>query len=148
MRKVVVLLALLSACASGPPSPAALDTRNESCGWCRMTVSDARSAAQIVAPSEEPRFFDDIGCLAHYIQATPTVPKGSVAYVADHRTKAWVRADAALYTLVTSTATPMGSHLIAHASAESRDADADTKGGSARTVTDVFGAKGPPRGEP
>ena len=31
---------------------------------CRMAVSAAGVAAQVVAPGEEPRFFDDIGCLA------------------------------------------------------------------------------------
>lgn len=144
MRRAPALLVLLSACAAGPPAPAVLDTRNESCGWCRMTVSDARFAGQIVAPSEEPRFFDDIGCLAHYVEAAKALPQGAIAYVADHRTRAWTRADAALYTLAPSVGTPMGSHLMAHADALSRDADPDASGGSARTATDVFGPGGPP----
>jgi len=49
--------------------------------------------------------------------------RGAVLYVADHRTKAWIRADAAVFTAVASLATPMDSHLIAHADAASRDAD-------------------------
>jgi copper chaperone NosL len=111
-----------------------------------MAISEARFAGQIVAPSEEPRFFDDIGCLGHYVAGSKTLPPGAVAYVADHRTKAWVRADGALYTVVASLATPMGSHLIAHADAASRDADPDAKGGSPRTPAEVFGPGGPPGG--
>jgi copper chaperone NosL len=148
MKRALALTLLLAACASGAPGPETLDTKSESCGWCRMAVSDARFAGQIVAPSEEPRFFDDIGCLAHFVAGAKTRPAGTVAYVADHRTRTWVRADAALYTEVASLATPMGSHLIAHADAASRDADPDAKGGTPRTPSEVFGPGGPPGGAP
>src|SRR5262249_46857086 len=113
---------------------------------CRMAVSEARFAAQIVAPFEEPRFFDDVGCLGRFVEGAYRLAPGAVAYVADHRTRAWVRADAAVYTLVPSLATPMGSHLLAHADAASRDADPDAAGGSPRSATQVFGPGGAPGG--
>jgi copper chaperone NosL len=147
MKRALVLAALLAAaCASGPPAPAGLDTKNDTCAWCRMAVSEARFAAQLVAPSEEPRFFDDIGCLAQHLAAQKALPAGAVAYVADHRTRAWVRAGAAVYTNVAALSTPMGSHLLAHADAASRDADADATGGTPRTLAEVFGPGGPPGG--
>ena len=148
MKRALALAVLLAACASGPPPPAVLDTKNETCAWCRMAISEARFAGQIVAPSEEAKFFDDIGCLAHFIAGAKARPGSAVTYVADHRTRTWVRADAALYTEVASLATPMGSHLIAHADAASRDADPDAKGGTPRTLADVFGPGGPPGGAP
>ena len=123
-------LLALGACGGGPLGPAELDTRNDPCSWCRMGVSDRRFAAQLVAPSEEPRFFDDIGCLASYLKGR-TPPTGAVAFVADHRTKSWVPASGAVYTRVGGIATPMGSHLVAHADAASRDADPDARGGVA-----------------
>jgi len=144
MKRALLLTIVLAACASGPPAPAALDTKNESCAWCRMAISEARFAGQIVAPSEEAQFFDDIGCLAHFVAGLKTRTPGAVAYVADHRTRTWVRAGAAVYTEVTSLSTPMGSHLIAHADAASRDADPDAKGGRPRTAAEVFGPGGPP----
>jgi copper chaperone NosL len=154
MKRVLLLTVLLAACtaatngvsgcASGPPPPAALDTKNESCAWCRMAISEARFAGQIVAAAEEPLFFDDIGCLAHFLAGAKERPAGTVTYVADHRTRSWVRADTALYTEVATLATPMGSHLIAHADVASRDADPEAKGGSPRTAAEVFGAGGPP----
>jgi copper chaperone NosL len=145
MRRLLALTALSAACVTGTPAPAALDTRNDACSWCRMAISETRFAGQLVAPSEEPRFFDDIGCLGHYVGASK-LPAGTVAYVADHRTKAWLRAGAALYTSVPSLATPMASHLMAHADAASRDADPDATGGTPRTPADVFGPGGPPGG--
>ena len=127
-------------CSEGPPPPAPLDTRNEWCGSCRMAVSDARLASQLVAPSEEPKFFDDLGCLARYLRATKAPPPGMRAYVADHRTKAWVSAADAVYTRVPGLETPMASHLLAHADDASRDADPDARGGTSVTPIDVFGA--------
>jgi copper chaperone NosL len=136
---------LLSACQGGPLEPAALDTRNEACASCRMAVSDGRFAAQLVAPGELPRFFDDLGCLAAFVKAG-RAPKGALAFVADHRTKAWVRADRAAFCRVPGLATPMGSHLVAHASAASRDQDPDARHGAPVSMGEVFGPAGPPVG--
>lgn len=126
----LLLLLSIAGCGGGPVGPADLDTRNESCGWCRMGVSDRRFAAQVVAPSEEPRFFDDLGCLESYLAGTK-LPPGAALFVADHRTKEWVPAARAVYTRVAGLSTPMGSHLLAHADAASRDADPDARGGTA-----------------
>jgi copper chaperone NosL len=143
-RYPAAIALLLAACAQTAPRPAALDTKNEQCASCRMAVSDARFAAQLVAPSEEPRFFDDVGCFRDYLKAMKTQPAMAAAFVADHRTKAWVAASEAVYTRAPSLETPMGSHLIAHADAASRDQDPDARGGVAMTFHDVFGPGGPP----
>jgi copper chaperone NosL len=113
-----------------------------------MAVSDVRFAAQLVVPGDDARFFDDIGCLADYLRAKRDLPKGSLAYVADHRTKAWVEAGAAAYTKVSGLDTPMSSHLVAHADAASRDVDSVARGGVRLSSADVFGAPGLPRRTP
>lgn len=146
-RPALLLAATLLAggCASGPPEPATLDTGNEACASCRMAVSDARFASQVVAPGELPRFFDDLGCLAESLRREKT-PAGAVAYVADHRTKAWIRADRAAYTRNPGLETPMSSHVIAHADPGSRDQDPDSKGGTPVPLAELFGPQGPPTG--
>ena len=143
-RLALALAILLAGCSKGPALPAQPDTKHDACGWCRMAVTDLRFAAQLVAPSEEPRFFDDIGCLATFLKAGGAPAKGQVAYVADHRTKQWVRASAALYTKVPGLLTPMNSFLVAHADAVSRAADDAAKGGTSMTVIQVFGPNGVP----
>jgi copper chaperone NosL len=109
-------------------------------------VSDAHFAAQLVAPSEKPRFFDDIGCLATFLKSGGAPAKGQVAYVADHRTKQWVPAASAIYTKKPTLATPMSSGILAHADPPSRDADSDAAGGTSLTVRDLFGPAGVPEG--
>lgn len=138
-RASFIPLLVVAGCAAGGPEPAPLDTRNESCATCRMVVSEARFAAQVVAPGELPRFFDDLGCLSAFLKAG-RAPAEATVFVADHRTRAWVRADAAVYARVPTLATPMGSHWIAHADAGSRDGDAAARGGTPVTPRDVLGA--------
>lgn len=141
----LLTVTLLTACAGGLPQPAALDTRNTECAHCRMIASDVHFAAQIVAPGEEARFFDDIGCLRDYLKASPALASESVAYVADHRTAEWVAAADAVYTRVTGLNTPMDSGVVAHADSASRDADAAARGGASVSVSELFGPSGPPR---
>lgn len=134
-----LLLAIATAsCTSGALEPAPLDTRNEACAACRMAVSEARFAAQIASPGELPRFFDDIGCLASFVKAG-RAPADAVAFVSDHQTGAWVRAADALYTRVPGLATPMGSRLVAHATAASRDRDPVARGGAPVPAAELFG---------
>ncbi len=113
-----------------------------------MAVSDARFAAQLAAPGEEARFFDDVGCLRDYLRKRPRLPAGTVAFVADHRTREWVRAGLAVLTRRDSLETPMASHLIAHASLASRDADPAAAGGTPVSSGEIFGPAGPPDGKP
>ena len=135
-KAVALLLGGLLACSAAPPQPAELDARHDACATCRMVVSDQKFAAQVVAPGAEPAFFDDIGCLATYLDGTQ-LPEGALAFVADHRTAEWVRADAAVFTRVASLDTPMGSHIVAHASEASRDADQLAQGGEPMGRGDV-----------
>jgi copper chaperone NosL len=113
-----------------------------------MAVSDVRFAAQLAAPGEEARFFDDVGCLRDFLHEGGDLPPGTVAWVADHRTRAWVPAAAAVYTRVPSLQTPMGSHLVAHADTASRDADPDVAGGTPLGSSDVFSPAGLPQDPP
>jgi copper chaperone NosL len=137
----------LAGCGRGRPAPAPLDTRHDACAHCRMAVSDARFAAQLVAPREEPRFFDDVGCLRDWLRASPPLPRGAVAYVADHRTKEWGRAAAAAYARAPGVSTPMGSHLLAHRDPASRAADPAAAGSTPLDAAAVFGGP-PPDGAP
>jgi copper chaperone NosL len=138
MRSIVVLALLLAlGCGGRHLTPAALDTSNEPCRHCRMIVSDARLAAQIVAPGEEALFFDDIGCLRNYLQSTRPAAD-AVAFVADHRTSDWMRAVDAVYTRSRTLSTPMGSGLLAHRDAVSRAADPAAQGGEPLTWKTAF----------
>jgi len=130
MRNFALFVAAIATTACGvAPNPAALDPRADACTTCRMIVADRHFASQIVAPYEEPRFFDDFGCLQRYLERTE-LPRGAAIFVADHRTGAWISADAAVYSRSVTGTAPMGSPIMAHVSAASRAADPDAAGGA------------------
>jgi copper chaperone NosL len=129
-----------AACRSGVPPPATLDTRNEQCRFCSMVVSSRFFAAQVIAPGEEPKFFDDLGCLAGWLKDHPLAQDATV-YVADHRTGDWVPAASAVYSRVETLDTPMNSHLVAHATEASRTSDPAVGGGAVLSATDAIGLR-------
>ena len=137
-RVVLIACALAAGCAGGRPEPSDIRLGSDACASCRMTLLSLKTAAQVISPGGEPLTFDDIGCLRDYIAASP-LPDEPTAFVADHRTGAWVEAAYAVYTQ-TREPTPMGSGLVAHADALSRDADAVAAGGTAVSADRVLGS--------
>jgi copper chaperone NosL len=136
-----MLFAAGIACGGRVPPPSTLDTRNDTCSLCRMIVSDRRLASQIVVRGEEPKFFDDLGCLAKFLEEHQ-LPDAAV-FVADHRTGEWTPATGAVYSRVARTTTPMASGLIAHATSDSRSQDAGAAGSMPVDADVVFGRRSP-----
>lgn len=135
---LVVYLAAGVGCA-GSVRPQEIGTSGGiTCTSCRMTLSQPRFAAQLVAPGEDPLFFDDIGCLAAYLN-TNTTPSEIVVYVADYQSGEWLNARDAVYARDPTVETPMSSHILAF-----RDPIAATAGASAArevlATAQVFGS--------
>lgn len=128
-RLIALAAGLVAAagCAAGQARPVDIALGRDTCHHCRMAIISTATAAEIVAPGEEPRLFDDLGCLRDFAAASPLSPD-AVVFVADHRTGEWVDSRNAVFTR-TSLDTPMGSGLVAHADGASRDRDAATSGG-------------------
>jgi copper chaperone NosL len=104
-----------------------------------LVIVTHSTAAQIVSPGEEPRFFDEIGCLRDYLSTRPALPAAdTMIYVADHQSGAWVDAERALFTR-TAASTAMATGLLAHADAASRDADPAARGGTPMSSQEIFG---------
>lgn len=135
------LVAAGIACSQAVPPPATLDTKNDTCSVCRMTVSDRHLAAQILERGEEPRFFDDLGCLAKFLDEHQL--RDAVVYVADHRTGEWTPAASAVYSRLARASTPMASGLIAHATLESRADDGAAAGSALVDAQTALGRRMP-----
>jgi copper chaperone NosL len=111
---VFCVAALLAACSNEALGPAPLEFGSETCRWCRMVISDRRFPAQLVAPGQEPLFFDDVDCLAKYL-AKNGAQGGALTWVADYKTSNWIRARGAEYYRCPGLASPMSSGIIATA---------------------------------
>jgi len=136
LLRLLPFVALIGGCASGPAAPVTIDTTADVCAHCRMTIVSTATAAQIVAPGEEAVLFDDLGCLRDYV-AGAGLATNALIFVADHRTGEWADGRTAVFTK-TSLDTPMGSGLVAHLTAASRDLDAAASGGTAVPVRSLL----------
>jgi copper chaperone NosL len=130
------------ACAAGPARPVAIDTAHDQCSSCRMVISDPRLAGQIVAPGEEPRLFDDLGCLRAGLRVAGSLPPGAEVFVADHRTGDWVPAARAVFARAPSIDTPMGSHIVAYADEAGMREDPYANGAEPIPPGEILGAAG------
>jgi len=80
-----------------------------------MMISDLAHAAQAVAPGEEPRFYDDRGCLA---KDSASLPAGAKLYVQLEGGKGWVDVHDAFFAYPDGLRTPMGYGVTAFLTAE------------------------------
>lgn len=97
-----------------------------------MLISSLDHAAQAVAPGEEPRFYDDRGCLA---KDAPTLSPGARLFVQLDGEAGWIEAPAAFFAFPEDARTPMGYGVTAFRT-EAAASSAD-RGGRARRWTDV-----------
>ncbi len=128
------LAALATAsCSSGAlePQPLALDAVN--CARCGMMISDARHAAQAVAPGQDPRFYDDRGCLA---EDAPELPAGARLFVEHDAGSGWIDVHDAFFAVTSDARTPMGHGLTAFRSSE--EAARADRNGRALSWNDVL----------
>lgn len=95
-RRALLQLAIvaIAACAenAAPIDPV---WGKQPCGSCGMIVGDRRYAAQVLAPNGQRSFFDDPGCLVHYLADRRITPTGT--WVREAHGERWLDARAARY---------------------------------------------------
>jgi copper chaperone NosL len=122
---MVALAVGLAACAEAGPRPLVLG--EEECGYCRMTITDARFGAQAVTSTGRVHVFDSVECLAGYVRTAPT---GGIRtlWVADAATPGFIEAARAGYLIGSSLRGPMG-RAVAFATLDAARAAQLTHGG-------------------
>ena len=142
----IAIAVLLVSCGrsalSGPPE---LRLGRDECRECGMLINEDRcSSASIIEVQgvTEYAMFDDIGCMFDYHR---TMSDGAVrtAFVHDHGSRAWVGSQGAHYLHCESEKlkTPMGSGLIAFASAVDAEAARAEYGGRVMSESDAAAAR-------
>lgn len=61
----VLSLGLFSSCGNTKPEPIVLNS--DQCNFCKMSISDGRFGAEIITKKGRVYKFDDIVCMAHYV---------------------------------------------------------------------------------
>lgn len=123
--------ALLSAgCTAAEVRPVELYPE-DMCAACRMAISDARFASEIIETDGTVSKFDDIGCLLKFREKS-SQPQIAAIFLKDYETLAWVPYEKS--TIVeTGVSTPMASGRVAFGASDRAGA---------------FARANPPRGLP
>jgi copper chaperone NosL len=114
---VMALLALTSTLtvSCGNRQPEAVKLNSDNCEFCRMTISDARFAAEMVTPKGRIYKFDDVACLLNYREENPNIKEGRL-FVTDYsQSQQFVEAGAAFYIRGEAFGSPMGGNIAAFA---------------------------------
>jgi len=140
-RSAAVLLLALVGCGQRALRPEPVPVGQVACTVCGMLVSREDQSAEWIAEGEEPRFYDDIGCLA----TDPWKASGRSARFV-HVGRSWFPAESVFYARPAALTTPMGYGVAAFATREA--AAASDPAGRARTWQDLARELGAARTAP
>lgn len=108
---VIVASAMLMAC--GPTGARAIALGEELCGYCRMSIIDARFGAQVRLTTGRSLVFDSVECLAGFVAAT-SADRIAEAWVTDFmHPGTFVPVAEAAFWVVGGGISPMGKGLLA-----------------------------------
>lgn len=107
---LICSLFLIANCQKHAIAPVAL-APEDTCGYCRMAISETQYAAELIDGDGQASKFDDIGCMANFLKKNKAKP---VAYfVMDFNERQWIKAEDAFYLRSSELSTPMNGGLIA-----------------------------------
>lgn len=128
IRGVVAILligAALGCSRSSPSAEQGIRYGFDSCSYCKMTISESTWASVAVGPNGDQVRFDDLGCLASYLEANPGAWRVRVHTV---DTDAWMDVSEVWFSRRPDRITPMGSGWSAYATRSAAGADGVTEG--------------------
>ena len=139
---VIAALALLSsACGAKAMGPPELVVDRSVCSHCGMYVSEPVYAAAYQAGDNDPRVFDDIGCMLEAVDRETASPV--TMWFQDADGGGWMNANGAFVVSSPRLRTPMGGGFLAYANAASAQRAAAAHGGRVlASVRDLTAAMG------
>ena len=127
----ILLGAIIILIAGCTPAPRAILPGTDLCEHCRMTVSDARFAAQIVSTTGKTFVFDSVECMAAFAAEASIDPQDvHSAWVTDFAESGMlISVNQAWFLQSASLQSPMGMNLAAFGPSTSPRATADSLSG-------------------
>ena len=121
--KFLFIFVFIATACSANYSPVDIED-GEMCSFCKMAISERQFAAEIITEDEVAVKFDDIGCMLKFRKMSSQNHRSAAIYVADNRTKEWLKADEAFFIRSATVKTPMGSGIVAFRSADEAGSEA------------------------
>ena len=142
---VIVVLALLAAsCSARAAGHPEIVVDQTACSHCGMLVSEPAYAAAYHAPGQEPRVFDDIGCMLDAMRQETASP--ITIWLQDAAGAGWIDADRAVFVTAPGIRTPMNGGVLAYANASAAEhAAARLDGRVMRSLQELMTLNGDPK---
>jgi copper chaperone NosL len=107
----------LSSCSSKGPEPVKLN--QDTCAYCKMTLTDPHFAAQLVTDKGRHYFFDDMDCMKNFIESNTGVGYDQF-YISDYSVPSrFIDIKSAMLFHSDSLRSPMGGNIAAFANKDS-----------------------------
>lgn len=148
LRWVTLLLvfAMVAACQRGS-GPRPLVVGEDSCDFCKMSISDTRYGGEVRTTTGRIVTFDAVECLASYIAAAGDSARFEGIWVADFKGGGMVPAEAARFVSGGTLHSPMGRQITSFAASATPADLVATYGGQVLTWQQVLAAvPAPPQG--
>jgi copper chaperone NosL len=106
-----VAVIMLAGCQNSPLQPVAIEA-SDTCSFCNMAISEKRYAAEFIDEDGKTFKFDDIGCLANFVEKRNPAPI-QATFVMDFERREWIKAEHAFYVRSAEFKTPMYGNIVA-----------------------------------
>jgi copper chaperone NosL len=103
---------MFASCQKHPLQPVAIEA-SDTCSFCNMAISEKRYAAEFIDNEGETFKFDDIGCMAKFIEQKRNPAPIQATFVMDFERREWIKAEDAFYVRSSEFKTPMSGHVVA-----------------------------------
>ncbi len=133
---LLVLALLLAACRGREPEPITLN--EDQCGYCRMTIADARFGGEAVLPTGRVLKFDAPECMLSWARATPAEQRGDLYVIDLQHPGSFVPVTTAGFLQGTSMQGPMGGSVVGFANPTRAEEQRAMLGGRLTTWGDLL----------
>lgn len=132
---IAAMMIVLLSCTSGPE---AIRFGKDPCDHCKMTVMDKHFGGELVTTKGKVFHFDDIRCIADYMNSDNAAKTNSTVYFLDYNGNGnLINADSAFLMKSDALRSPMGGNYAAFKDATSRDAKVRELNGSVVNWADL-----------
>ncbi len=126
--KIFWLLSAMFLFSCTEKGPKEIAIGKDQCDNCKMTITEAKYATQLITEKGKTYKFDDIRCMDDYASSNPDQSSGSTTYVVDFPTGDFIKTQNASLIKGGSIKSPMGGNTQAYSDKSAANEAAEQSG--------------------
>lgn len=114
LKSIILTVSFLALAACAKSGPQEISLGKDQCENCKMSITDAKYATQLVTEKGRNYKFDDISCMQSYATSNPDKSKNATTYVADFPSGEFFDSSTATFINGGTIKSPMGGNTQAY----------------------------------